>query len=608
MGTYVARASAPEVHGRGAVGGVPWGLVTAAVGVAVWLIVDPRTPDLAGQVYRVNLFREVGFLVWDGRWYGGHDVPAYSLVFPPLGALVGVRAVGAAAVLASAALFERAAGTVWGAGARWGTVWFAVAAVGDVWSGRVTFALGVSVALCAVLALLRGRPLAAAAAATVCAACSPVAGALLALAGLTHALAGRNGDASHRRVSPGFGQRRVSPGVGRSLRSLVVLGGPPVVVVAALAGLFPEGGWEPYPLYSFLASAAVGVGFLCAVPARERLLRVGGVVYLAACVACVAVHTPVGANVERYGALLAGPLLLCALCAGDRGGRAGPVGAGAQAPTEGPFLARTGRGHSPGGGRRRGAASGGRLSAVAVAVLVGTGVWTVWGPLRETAAIDDPPTLASTSASYYVPVERFVAGVEAPPAQPVRVEVPFTRGHWEAAWLAPTVSLARGWEKQLDERYDGVLLSKGLTAAQYRRWLAEEAVSYVALPDAPLDPSSAAEGRLIEGGLPYLREVERTGHWRIYEVLDPAPLAQGPGTLSGLGHDWFSLRARARGSFLVRVRYTRYWTVTAGAACVGRAPGGWTEVVARQAGAVRVAASFSLGRALGLGGGTCRAG
>ena len=75
--------------------------------------------------------------------------------------------------------------------------------------------------------------------------------------------------------------------------------------------------------------------------------------------------------------------------------------------------------------------------------------------------------------------------------------------------MAPTVSLARGWEKQLEERYDGVLLEPGLTAAGYERWLHEQAVSYVALPDTPLDPSSAQEGRLIRGGLPYLREVFR---------------------------------------------------------------------------------------------------
>ncbi len=43
----------------------------------------------------------------------------------------------------------------------------------------------------------------------------------------------------------------------------------------------------------------------------------------------------------------------------------------------------------------------------------------------------------------------------------MRVEVPLTRSHWEAALLAPRVSLARGWEKQLDSRFDRVLLDAG---------------------------------------------------------------------------------------------------------------------------------------------------
>ncbi len=527
MGTYVARASAPRT---------PWGVVTAVAGVAVWLIVDPRTPDLAAQVYRANLFREAGFLLWDSRWYGGHDMPGYSLLFPPLGALVGVRAVGAAAVLASAVLFERIAVRAYGPGARWGVVWFVVAALGDAWSGRVTFALGVSFALAAVLALMHSRVLTAALLAAVCAACSPVAGVLLALAGLTHAL------------------------VTRSPRSLLALGAPAIVVAGALAALFGEGGWEPYPLLSFLATAAVVVGFMVALPRRQGLLWSGAAVYLTACAACVAVHSPMGANVERYGVLLAGPLLLCALQSTGR-----------------PF------------------------SAVAVAALLGIGLWTVWGPVRETQAVAGN---ISTSASYYLPVERFVATHG---GSLVRVEVPFTRGHWEAAWLAQRVSLARGWEKQLDERYDGVLLGKHLTAGAYRKWLDAEAVSYVALPDAPLDPSSAGEGRLIEAGLPYLREVRRTKHWRIYAVRNPTPLVRGPGTLTGVGHDWFSLRARTAGRLTVRVRYTRYFTVAAGAACVGEASGGWTEVSVSRAGAVTVAARFSLGRALGLAGRSCRA-
>jgi hypothetical protein len=529
---------------------LPWGVLAAAVGVAVWLAADPRTPDLAGQVYRASLFREVGLMVWDSRWYAGHAMPGYSLLFPPLAAWLGVRAVGAAAVLASAAIFERIAQGVYGRrAARWGSVWFAGAALSEVWSGQVTFALGVSFALGAVLALQpsrafalqpsrapalqRGAP-AAAALAGVSAACSPVAGALVALAGLTHAL------------------------VARSPRSLLVLAGPPAVVVGASVALFGEGGWEPYPFYSLLATFVASVAFMWALPPGHRLLRVGTVVYLAACLACVAVHTPMGGNVERYGVLLAGPLLLCAV-----------------------------------------GVSGAPLSYARAWVLLGLGVWTVWGPARETTAVAGGP---ATSSAYYLPVERCVA---AHGGSTVRVEVPLTRGHWEAAWLAAHVSLARGWEKQLDERYDGPLLGGGLTAARYRTWLEREAVQYVALPDAPLDPSSAAEGRLIERGLPYLREVAGTRHWRIYAVLDATPLASGPGALIAVGHDWFALRARAGGRFTVRVRYTRYFTVTAGAACVRAEATGWTEVSAMRPGRVAVRASFSFARALGLAGTSC---
>ena len=66
-----------------------------------------------------------------------------------------------------------------------------------------------------------------------------------------------------------------------------------------------------------------------------------------------------------------------------------------------------------------------------------------------------------------------------------------------------------------------MLLRAGLTAQAYERWLHEQAVCYVALPDAPLDPSSAREGRLVRAGLPYLHEVFASEHWRIYPVLAP---------------------------------------------------------------------------------------
>lgn len=502
-----------------------------------WLAVNPRTPDLAAQAYRVALFSQQGFAVWDSHWYAGHALPGYSLLYPPLASLLGMRPLGVLCVLASTVLFARLARWTYGKAGLWGAAWFAVAAIGDVWIGRLTFALGVSLALAAALAVVRGRWLCAAALAALCAAASPVAGALLGLAALSVALARR------------------------SPRVVLTLAGPAAAVVLAVAALFPEGGYEPYPLLSFLPTALVIVVFLWALPAAARVLRIGAYVYLLACLACLAIHSPIGSNIERYAVLLAGPLLLCALLGG---------------PGKGASWSQL------------------RTPPVAVALCV-IGLWVAWGPVRETLAVAGG---SDTSAAYYAPVERFLAERANGPA---RIEVPLTRSHWEAAELAPTVSLARGWEKQLETHFDSVLLARGLNAASYDRWLHQQAVAYVALPDAQLDPSSAQEGRLIRRGVPYLREVFASAHWRIFRVLGATPLASGPGRLASMGHDSFTLRARSPGTFVVRVHFTRYWSLTRGVGCVARAPGGWTAVSLRRPGTAVVAAHFSLGSVLDTG-------
>lgn len=522
--------------------------------VAAWLLANPLTPDLAAQVYRVDLFAGHGFTIWDEHWYGGHHLPGYSLLVPALGSLLGLRVLGAIAALAAILLFERLASAVYGPAARWGAAWFAVAAVGDLWIGRVAFAVGVALALAACLALQRRRPLLAGVLAATCAAASPVAGALLGLAALTLAI--------HERTP----------------RTLVLLAAPPTALVLLLALLFPEGGWEPYPFGSFAASAVVALAFLWALPAGARLLGRGAIIYLAACLLCLLVRSPMGSNIERYGVLLAGPLLLCEL---SMRGRAGA-----------PSTARWRPGRWRGGGTRTAAREGAHIAAAFALSVIG--VWVLWGPVRETLAAGSD----ATSASYYAPVEQFMSTVAAAEG-PSRLEVPLTRSHWEAALLAPNVSLARGWEKQLEERHDAVLLSSGLTAASYRAWLAREAVGYVALPDVALDPSSAREGRLIRRGLPYLRLVFAAQHWRIYRVQGALALLSGPGRLRALGHESFVVEVQRPGSFLVRVRYSRYLTVLGGSGCVARARGGWTALALRSVGRVTVAARFSLARAFG---------
>jgi hypothetical protein len=516
-------------------------LPTAVVLVGVWLLLAPRSPDLAAQAYRANLFESSGFTVWDNNWYGGHHLPGYSLVFPWAAWLLGMRLVGALAVVVSTFAFERVVLIVYGPRARWGALCFAVAAAGDVWIGRLTFALGVTFATLAVLALVCKRSFIAALLAVLCAASSPVAGLLLALAGATHVLA----------------TRRAPAGL-----TLVL---PVLLVVLPIAVLFPEGGWEPFAASSITATLAVTLAFLYALPHEEQLLRVGGYVYLVATVLSI-IPTPMGSNIDRYAVLLAGPLLLCAL------GRDG--------------FTRSGR----------------PLAAVVLAVL-GILTWTVWGPVRETTGVNGDP---STSAAYYTPLKGFL---RAHGGSLLRIEVPFTHSHWEAALLAPEFELARGWERQLDTKYDPIFFKSGLTPSAYRAWLDDNAVSYVALPDVRLDGSSDEEAALIRNGLPYLREVFKSTHWRVFAVLDPTPLVSPPAVLTALGHSSFTIRFASAGRALVRLHYTRYWTVTGSHpidACVESAPGGWTAVSAEKPGVVRVVASFSLGRALGLDGGCAR--
>jgi hypothetical protein len=507
-------------------------LALACVLVGAWLVLAPRSPDLAAQTYRATLFESSGFTVWDNNWYGGHHLPGYSLVFSWLALLFGIKFLGAIAVLLSTFAFERIAFTTYGPRARWGAVCFALAAAGDLWIGRITFALGVTFAMLAVLALVRERPWLAGALTAVCAATSPVAGLLLALAGATHVLV-------TRRLLSGF-----------------ALVAPALVVVVPLELLFPEGGWEPFAASSVIATLAVTLAFLYVVPRQERLLRIGGFVYLGVTLLSI-VPTPMGSNIDRYAVLLAGPLALCAL-------------------------------------GRDGFRQAGRPFAAVVLAVAGIVVWTAWGPVRESSGIIGDP---STRAAYYVPLEGFL---NTHGGSLLRVEVPFTHSHWEAALLAPAFVLARGWERQLDTKYDPIFFENNLSPAAYHAWLANNGVSYVALPDVRLDGSSDEEAALIRSGLPYLHEVFSSAHWRVFAVLGSLPLASAPARLIGLTHDSFSLRFSTAGTSIVRFHYTRYWTVVRGHACVRSAPGGWTSVSVSAPGVVRVAACFSLSRALGF--------
>jgi len=526
MSSYVARVSALRS---------PPAWTVAAALALLWLAVAPRTPDLAAQVYRTTLFAREGFEVWDDFWFAGHHLPAYSLLYPPLGALLGARTIGVLAAIASTLLFDRLARAHFGRErARWATLWFAVASIADLLIGRLTFSLGIAIGLGALLALQRQRPRAAVVLAVLCGAGSPVAAAFLGLAGatigLTHA-AGR--------------------------RAALAAAGAALGTVAVLAFAFPEGGRQPMSPSATVAIVLCCAGLLLALPRRERALRTGTLLYLGVSLAMFGLSTPMGSNVARLGATFGGPLLACAI-------------AGA------PRLHRPGR----------------LLLGALAAFLVG---WQWYGPAREVSISVDEP---STQAAYFAPLKAALAARGGPPG---RLEVPFTRSHWEAVHLAgggDPIALARGWNTQLDRRYNDLFFAPALASADYHRWLRRNAVRHVAVPDVALDPSGRAEARLVAGGLAFLTPVWRNANWRLYAVKDPLPLVSGPGELRALGRDGFTVEAERRGWILVRTHFTPYFTSRGAPACLSAAPGDWTRVFALGPGAIRVNARFTPGRAV----------
>jgi hypothetical protein len=499
-------------------------LVAGALALA-YLILRPASADLAAQVYRTDLFKDVGFTLWNGQWFAGHHTMGYSVLFPPLASVLGPRLVGALAAVAAAVLFERIAYAQWGTASRVGAIWFGAASATNLFTGRLTFALGVALALGAVLAAQRGRSRLAVALAVLAPLGSPVAGLFLALA------AGAHGLATRRRLS-------------------FALAGASFVTAVALAAAFPEGGLHPFVFSSYWPTIAFAAAVLALVPREEKALRYGAALYALACTAAFVVDTPMGGNAVRLGTLFGGPLLACVLW-------------------------------------RRGRLA---LALLALPLLY----WQWMPPVRDVRDASGDP---SVHASFYLPLTTFLHGV-----RPTgRIEITPTRNHWETVHVSRRFELARGWERQLDTKYNALFYEPRLDPIEYRTWLSANSVQYVAIPETRLDYAAIPEARLVRSGVPYLEPVWGNADWRVYRFKYAVPLVLGPAHLVSLTPNAFTLRATEAGVVDVRIHHTRYWKIVAGAGCVEKAPGGLTRLRLTRPGLTRVKAEFSPGRLVSAG-------
>jgi hypothetical protein len=320
--------------------------------------------------------------------------------------------------------------------------------------------------------------------------------------------------------------------------------------IAVMALAFPTAGTEPFALSSLLGSLGVTLLVYFVLPERERLLRRAAALYGVALLAAFAIPNAMGGNVVRLGNLVAGPLVVLAL---------------ARRPQR-------------------------RLLLVLLAVPL---LYLQWqGAVRDVSRASADP---SVQRDFYTPL---LAELKARTGgEPVRIEIPPTRDRWEAYYVSPKFPLARGWERQA-ETDELQLFRTGLSPRSYRNWLAANGVSYVAIPDVPLDYLAHREQLLIDRNLPYLKPIWSNGDWRLFAVRGATGLVAAPATISSIGADWFDLQVPRAAQFELRIHFSPYWKVSAGSACL-RQRGPWTVVEASRSETIHVGTDLSAAALLG---------
>ena len=309
--------------------------------------------------------------------------------------------------------------------------------------------------------------------------------------------------------------------------------------------LFPDSGTFPFRGGHFLGVIASSVGLFVVLPRSARVLRIASLVLAASAVPIYLVANPLGGNLARISIFFVVPVLAAALW-----------------------------------NRRRG---------LVVLAALPLSLWVVLPGAAADAArsLDDP----SADAAYFEPLLAFLAMQSGPTG---RLEIPFTEGHWETAFVAPHVPLARGWERQIDRGRNPLFYEDSIDPVDYHRWIRENAVRWIALPDVDLDHSAHVEAALLlSGDLPWLDPVLTTEHWQVWEVRDALPLVEAPGLLVADTADGITLHVPEPATVLVRARFTPYWAVSGVDACIAENPAGLTLVTVAEPGTVTLPAPSS---------------
>jgi hypothetical protein len=531
-------APRPDRVGVSRTSTIDWlcGVGPALVLAVTHALIRPPSQDFASGDLRARLFRHGAYL-WNDLWFGGHSLPGYGIVSPALSGVFGIELVGVVTSVAAAVAFTALVRT-WAAGR---------SDVGSVRFGLALFSVG------CVVNLYGGRMTFGPAIcfAVVCVlalqrgALHPERSARWTVVAVVAAvLCGSSspvGALSLGVVLAGCWLARVLP-----RRPVVLAAAADVVPVAVVIALFPEGGWYPFTAGGFtllLSSIAV----VALVGRRFPLVRWTAVVYAVVAVGAMVVRSPLGGNVVRLGWLMAGP---------------------AAALTAVRFR---------------------RTLVPAFAVF--TLAWN-WSYVKLAFRSVEP----SAHPAFYDSLARFVASTDDPHQ---RIEVVPTTTFRQADELAFSVSLARGWETQIDRDLNPLFYDGTLDAATFHGWLRAQAVSLVALPNATVQEKSVREAALIRSAPGYLEPVYADAQWQVFRVTDATPIVDQGARLTDVQPESLTIDAPATGTALLRFRWTPLYRVRVGDACVDESPDGWIQVHVRRPGPVRLDVEWSLDGLLG---------
>ncbi|MEV3972562.1 hypothetical protein AB0K68_31165 [Streptomyces sp. NPDC050698] len=320
---------------------------------------------------------------------------------------------------------------------------------------------------------------------------------------------------------------------------------PPVVVVGLTALLFPFTGEQPMPESHVWPPVVLAAAVAVLAPSRWRTARRSAAVYAAGTLLVYFLPSPVGTDVERFAELFAPAVLLAALLSLPRMARARRV--------------------------------------LLVAALGCSVIWVGQKTADDLRASTGVPAWASDTGGVLRALDRLGA-------DRARVEVVPARDHREASGLGPHLSLARGWNRQLDVERGRLFYDGTFSAAAYRAWLDRWAVGFVALPEASPDGYARQEARLLRERRPdWLEPVWRDAHWTVYRVRDAVPLVSSPGSVVRASPDELVLRVPRPGQVTVRVAYSPWLRSDGG--CLSR-DGEFTRLGVLAAGEYRISSEY----------------